>query len=630
MEKTDNKDRKIKTSITINDYFQRLSKGYLMLFFLLPLIFVLLIFLNFRVIYKVTSENIKYKAEATLLQYSVELEDFLHPALGIMESMSYNVEDMFRTDSSNDEIEKYLIRESANLDDMSDIISNGIYGYINGEYLDGYQWVPEEDYVPTERPWYKAAVSNKGEITYVEPYIDSMTGYRVMTIAKLLSDGKSVICIDVRMNEVQAITESLVKEEDDTSEVIVLDDMGLVIAHSDVKEVGKNYAESTEEPDSTIAEKALKEGDSDFVVEAGGNSYIIYSREMRGGWKMLSVTAERTMFAGVFRAVGTSMLAGLLGTFLILYVLLMITDKRIEAENYVIDLKSASAIYLCMFKANLLTDTFVEISCLSDKIIDIIGDRTTEARKVMKNCVNKRVDERGMEEVLEFTDLGTIGERLKNTDTLTCEFMNVEMTWHRARFIVAERDEDGEVISVLFMVEVVDKEKRTKDRLLYLSETDSMTGINNRGSGETKVRKQLMSGEGGMFILLDVDHFKHINDTYGHAVGDKVLIAIADCLKRAFRNNDIVMRLGGDEFAAYAPFVLNRSGGDLIVKRLLTLIDGIRIKEMKDVKVEISAGVAFYEPDDQFSFDELYKKADRCTYESKRHSGSRVTFYEET
>ena len=133
-----------------------------------------------------------------------------------------------------------------------------------------------------------------------------------------------------------------------------------------------------------------------------------------------------------------------------------------------------------------------------------------------------------------------------------------------------------------------------------------------------------------MFILLDVDHFKHINDTYGHAVGDKVLIAIADCLKRAFRNNDIVMRLGGDEFAAYAPFVLNRSGGDLIVKRLLTLIDGIRIKEMKDVKVEISAGVAFYEPDDQFSFDELYKKADRCTYESKRHSGSRVTFYEET
>ncbi len=225
MEKTDNKDRKIKTSITINDYFQRLSKGYLMLFFLLPLIFVLLIFLNFRVIYKVTSENIRYKAEATLLQYSVELEDFLHPALGIMESMSYNVEDMFRTDSSNDDIEKYLIRESANLDDMSDIISNGIYGYINGEYLDGYQWVPEEDYVPTERPWYKAAVSNKGEITYVEPYIDSMTGYRVMTIAKLLSDGKSVICIDVRMNEVQAITESLVKEEDDTSEVILLDDM---------------------------------------------------------------------------------------------------------------------------------------------------------------------------------------------------------------------------------------------------------------------------------------------------------------------------------------------------------------------------------------------------------------------
>ncbi|MCR4589855.1 MAG: hypothetical protein K5668_03465 [Lachnospiraceae bacterium] len=254
MEDRKNTDRTIKTSITLNDYFQRLSKGYLMLFFLLPVIFLILIFLNFRVIYKVTSENIDYKAETTLLQYSVELDDFLRPAFSIMESMSYNVENLFRTNASNDEIEQYLIRESANLDNMSDIISNGLYGYINGEYLDGYQWVPDADFVPTERAWYKAAVMNKGEIAYVEPYVDSMTGERVMTIARLLSDNESVVCVDIRMNEVQTITESLVKEEDDTSEVIVLDDSGMVVAHSDPGEVGKNYLEDDEEPGASGAD----------------------------------------------------------------------------------------------------------------------------------------------------------------------------------------------------------------------------------------------------------------------------------------------------------------------------------------------------------------------------------------
>ncbi|MBQ6967561.1 MAG: GGDEF domain-containing protein, partial [Lachnospiraceae bacterium] len=139
--------------------------------------------------------------------------------------------------------------------------------------------------------------------------------------------------------------------------------------------------------------------------------------------------------------------------------------------------------------------------------------------------------------------------------------MNPEKEWNRARFVVVERDNDGTLLSVLFMVETIDEEKKARDRLLYLSETDSMTGINNRGSGENKVRKLLLDGDGGMFMLLDVDKFKSINDTYGHAAGDKVLISIAECMRRAFRNNDVMMRLGGDEFAAFAPMVYTREGG---------------------------------------------------------------------
>ena len=280
-----------------------------------------------------------------------------------------------------------------------------------------------------------------------------------------------------------------------------------------------------------------------------------------------------------------------------------------------------------MYKINLQEDTFEEISCLSDKITNMIGEKRWEARNLMRNIVILRSDDRSREEILNFTDFNTLSERLGNSNTITCEFMNPEKEWNRARFVVVERDNDGTLLSVLFMVETIDEEKKARDRLLYLSETDSMTGINNRGSGENKVRKLLLDGDGGMFMLLDVDKFKSINDTYGHAAGDKVLISIAECMRRAFRNNDVMMRLGGDEFAAFAPMVYTREGGEIIIDRFLKQVSKIRIEEMGDVPIEISIGVSFYRPEDQFTFEELYKQADSCAYESKKTPGSSATFY---
>ena len=618
------KEKTIIPYITVNDYFRRMSKGYLLLFIVLPLIYIFLIILNYVIIYDVTSENIRYDAETTLLEYSVELDDFLYPALSAMESMSYNVEDLFRTDSGNEDIEKYLIRESEALDSISDIVSNGIYGYIHGEYLDGSQWVPDEDFVPSDRPWYKEALKNEGRVTYVEPYVDSMTGNKVMTITKLLSDGESVICIDIRMDEIQEITESLVKHEDNTGFVIVMDDEGAVIAHSDPEEVGKNYLLSDTEPGHTLAEKLLLQGEQVFSV----NDDIVYSRKLGGGWYLLSVTGKRKMYSRLFYTLFNTVVIGILGTLIILYVLSMITRKRMEIRNYIIDLKSASSIYICMYKVDLDDDHFVEISCKSPLISSLVGGRRSDARKLMAEIINIRIDERNKKDMLEFSDLETLKDRLIKTDTIALEFMNAEMVWKRARFTVAERNTDGGIKSVLFMVEDIDEEKKSRDRLLYLSETDSLTGINNRGSGESKVKSHILNGDGGMFMLLDVDKFKNINDTYGHDIGDKVLIAIAGCLKKTFRSNDVVMRLGGDEFAAFAPSVFSRSGGELMIRRFLNQIEEIRIEEMKGKGIKISMGVAFYRPDDSFTFEELYKRADRCTYESKINPGSRVTYYD--
>ena len=73
-----------------------MSRSYLLMFLLLPILFIYLIYMNFRYNYRTTSENIEYKAEATLAQYSIEMDGFLEPYVKLMEYIAYNIEDMYK------------------------------------------------------------------------------------------------------------------------------------------------------------------------------------------------------------------------------------------------------------------------------------------------------------------------------------------------------------------------------------------------------------------------------------------------------------------------------------------------------------------------------------------------------
>lgn len=131
-----------------------------------------------------------------------------------------------------------------------------------------------------------------------------------------------------------------------------------------------------------------------------------------------------------------------------------------------------------------------------------------------------------------------------------------------------------------------------------------------------------------MFCLLDVDHFKSINDTFGHGVGDQVIIEIANAMKRTAGKEDIVLRLGGDEFAAFAPGIQDKNDGEKRIDAFLEQVRNIEIDELNEKIIEVSIGVVFCRPDEAISFEELYKNADRCTYISKKQPGSIATFWD--
>lgn len=188
--------------------------------------------------------------------------------------------------------------------------------------------------------------------------------------------------------------------------------------------------------------------------------------------------------------------------------------------------------------------------------------------------------------------------------------------------------QDGEKMLLHSLTDITDK-KKMENQLRYLSQTGALTGIHNRGSGEHRVQSLLEQGQRGMFCLLDIDKFKHINDTYGHGVGDKVLIALAQCLTHSFRSQDIVMRLGGDEFSIYAVGISDEEIGRRSIQRFFNTVNTIDIPELGDYKVSVSLGAVLCSGAQKVDFDQLYQMADATMYNCKKVQGNKADFYKE-
>lgn len=163
------------------------------------------------------------------------------------------------------------------------------------------------------------------------------------------------------------------------------------------------------------------------------------------------------------------------------------------------------------------------------------------------------------------------------------------------------------------------------DHLESLSRTDFLTGIANRRGFDEHIQSVLSDadrhGDTGVVVLIDLDHFKEINDRHGHEAGDAVLRHVAETLRQNIRASDFVARLGGDEFAV----VLTHTGpaeGMYRARRLLAMLDQATV-EHKDYRfrVEASVGAANYSA--QSEARDLLHRADLAMYRQKRAKGLR-------
>ena len=182
-------------------------------------------------LYNSTKESIELQGRVSAVQASKDYDGYLLVRKNTVMLAGHVVDEMIREKKPASEILEYLTAESLSIKRSIDMDYTGLYGWINGEYCDGVGWVPDKDYVPTERPWYTETVADDSDVTFVKPYLDDQTGTILTTMAEQLSDGVSVIALDVTLSRIQEIAEEIARQTPD-SQGLVLDKTGQVIAHS--------------------------------------------------------------------------------------------------------------------------------------------------------------------------------------------------------------------------------------------------------------------------------------------------------------------------------------------------------------------------------------------------------------
>jgi diguanylate cyclase (GGDEF)-like protein len=189
-------------------------------------------------------------------------------------------------------------------------------------------------------------------------------------------------------------------------------------------------------------------------------------------------------------------------------------------------------------------------------------------------------------------------------------------------------------VTILLVISILNigNFRKSNRELKEQAETDLLTDLYNKVATETKIKEYLENGvanKRAIMFVLDIDNFKKINDTMGHAFGDEVLSTLGHQLKSEFRINDIIGRTGGDEFI----ILLKDLKDDATVKkeagRVATFFKNFKVGEYTKYSATASIG-AVEIPTDGTDFETLYKEADKALYLAKKRGKNQMAFYSET
>lgn len=204
--------------------------------------------------------------------------------------------------------------------------------------------------------------------------------------------------------------------------------------------------------------------------------------------------------------------------------------------------------------------------------------------------------------------------------------------WYRAD-VVSILGKEGYVSHVIGHIVDIHESKLKEIELKLRADHDGLTGLMNKQATEELIRSTLMQYKTneslkGALMILDTDNFKHINDTYGHSTGDRVLAKIGDVIRNNFKGMDVTGRIGGDEFMVFMHNIRSAEDAGNLAARVQNLVTHAFDDEDFGRDVSLSIGISIA-PEHGSDFQTLYEIADKALYFVKTHGKAGHRIYSE-
>ena len=265
---------------------------------------VVMVFYTSQNVRSVTVSNIHEVGYDKLTSVRSQIENYLDTTKGMLWVTASTVDYMVRNDQPTEAIQQYLVEQTNDQIETFNFDYTGLYGYVGGEYLDGLNWVPDEDYEPTERDWYRQAIAANGDNIIVSPYVDAQKGGVVITITRMLSNGEDEVAVDLTMENIQEMSESL--NVRDKGYGFIFDGDGLVIAHEDESLKGLNLTDIDGMPD--LMAQAVSTGDGYFEIEIDGSMNTVFVQTVMDQWYVVIIIDNNELYAESVQQIAVNIL----------------------------------------------------------------------------------------------------------------------------------------------------------------------------------------------------------------------------------------------------------------------------------------------------------------------------------
>ncbi len=266
---------------------------------------------------------------------------------------------------------------------------------------------------------------------------------------------------------------------------------------------------------------------------------------------------------------------------------------------------------------------YAKVDIDAQRLLEMNGEESQIPFEEFLQQVTSRVRREDREHVVRELSLRTLNSKFqKGVDTVETQF---QMDFEGKDRWVSCMGYCSPVkpSKLILIISDIDRKKRQEIALKSRAERDGLTGLYNAATVRAKIEEALaygyLSGEKQIFILLDLDNYKLINDTFGHSSGDQVLMEMAQRLQKRFRSSDIIGRIGGDEFVILLRNINTDQYAETLLRELCEMLHQTYTRNKEEVTLSASIGVA-WAPEDGHTFAELYQKSDIALYQVKKQN----------